>query len=152
MQQNTLDGMSGNISSNVSPNLIESTSKGDNWSRSNHDNLQELKKRILSQGFGIDNLSKIPFLPTLPPYGIHRTNQYPIVPPALPFDAFSAYIAQMTATANALHDPNAVAAAMATQIKKENSITPPPQQQSMNNRLSDDGEYFFFLFIHCFYL
>lgn len=127
--------MGGNVS-NISPNLIESTSKVDNWNRSNHDNLQELKNRILSHGFGVDSLAKNPFLPaTLPTY-LHRAAQYPIVPPALPFDAFSAYIAQMTATANALHDSNAVAAAMASQIKKEKSITPP-----LNHRLSDDGNY-----------
>lgn len=128
--------MGGNVSSNVSPNLIESTSKADNWNRLNHDNLQELKNRILSQGFGVDSLAKNPFLPGLPTH-LYRAAQYPIVPPALPFDAFSAYIAQMTATANAFNDSSAVAAAaaMASQIKKEKSITPP-----LNHRLSDDGK------------
>lgn len=100
--------------SNVSPNLIESTSKADNWNRLNHDGLQELKNRILTQGFGVDNLTatKNPFLPTLP--YLHRAAQFPLVPPSVPFDtaaAFSAYLAQMTATANAIHDSNAVAAA-----------------------------------------
>lgn len=92
-----------NSGANVSPSLIESTSKHDNWNRSNHDNLQELKNRILSQGFGVDNLTaKNPFLPNFP--YLHRA-QFPMVPPAVPFDTAAAfsYLAQMTATANALH-------------------------------------------------
>lgn len=97
----------------MSPNLIESTSKAENWNRLNVDGLQELKNRILSHGYGVDNLTtKNPFLPTLP--YLHRAAQFPIVPPSVPFDtaaAFSAYLAQMTATANAIHDSNAVAAA-----------------------------------------
>lgn len=113
----------------MSPSLLESTSKPDNWNRMNLENLQELKNRIFSQGFGVDNLTaKNPFLPTLP--YLHRAAQFPIVPPTVPFDTAAAfsYLAQMTATANAIHsmpDSNAVAAAMASQIKKEKSITPP---------------------------
>lgn len=136
--QNTLDGMTSNTGPNVSPNLLESPSKPD-WNRLSLDNLQELKNRIFSQGFGVDGglaAAKNPFLPTLP--YLHRAAQFPIVPPAMPFDTAAAfsYLAQMTATANAIHsmpDSNAaVAAAMAaSQIKKEKSITPP-----LNHRLA----------------
>lgn len=129
---------SSNTGPNVSPNLLESSAKPD-WNRLSLENLQELKNRIFSQGFGVDSLTaaaKNPFLPTLP--YLHRAAQFPIVPPAMPFDTAAAfsYLAQMTATANAIHsmpDSNAaVAAAMAaSQIKKEKSITPP-----LNHRLA----------------
>lgn len=146
--QNTLDGMASNAGSNISPNLLESASKPD-WNRLSLENLQELKNRIFQQGFGVDSLtSKNPFLPGLP--YLHRAAQFPIVPPTVPFDTAAAfsYLAQMTATANAIHsmpDSNAVAAAMASQIKREKSITPPinhrhtasatpsPSQQSYDN-------------------
>lgn len=121
--------MTGNSGSNMSPNLLESTSKPD-WNRLSLENLQELKNRIFSQGYGVESLTaKNPFLPTLP--YLHRAAQFPIVPQTVPFDTAAAfsYLAQMTATANAMHsmpDSNAVAAAMAaSQIKKEKSITPP---------------------------
>lgn len=128
--------MTSNTGPNVSPNLLESAAKPD-WNRLSLENLQELKNRIFSQGFGVDNMTaKNPFLPTLP--YLHRAAQFPIVPPAMPFDTAAAfsYLAQMTATANAIHsmpDSNAaVAAAMAaSQIKKEKSITPP-----LNHRLA----------------
>lgn len=128
--------MANNTGPNISPNLLESSSKPD-WNRLSLENLQELKNRIFSQGFGVDSLAaKNPFLPTLP--YLHRAAQFPIVPPAMPFDTAAAfsYLAQMTATANAIHsmpDSNAaVAAAMAaSQIKKEKSITPP-----LNHRLA----------------
>lgn len=134
--QNTLDGMAGNAGPNVSPNLLETASKPE-WNRMSLENLQELKNRIFSQGFGVDGLAaaKNPFLPTLP--YLHRAAQFPMVPPAMPFDTAAAfsYLAQMTATANAIHsmpDSNVVAAAMAaSQIKKEKSITPP-----LNHRLA----------------
>lgn len=146
-QQNTLDGMAGNAGSNVSPNMLETASKPD-WNRMSSENLQELKNRLFSQGFGVDNITaKNPFLPLS---YLHRAPQFQIVPPTVPFDAAAAfsYLAQMTATANAMHsmpDSNAVAAAMASQIKKEKSITPPlnhrhaasatpsPSQQSYDN-------------------
>lgn len=130
--------MASNTGPNVSPNLLESSSKQPDWNRLSLDNLQELKNRIFSQGFGVDGLAaaKNPFLPTLP--YLHRAAQFPIVPPAMPFDTAAAfsYLAQMTATANAIHsmpDSNAaVAAAMAaSQIKKEKSITPP-----LNHRMA----------------
>lgn len=129
--QNTLDGMTNNTGtgSNVSPNLLDGPSKPD-WNRLSLENLQELKNRIFSQGFGVDSLTaaKNPFLSTLP--YLHQAAQFPIVPPTVPFDTAAAfsYLAQMRATANAIHsmpDTNAVAAAMASQIKKEKSITPP---------------------------
>lgn len=129
--------MTGNAGSNISPNLLESTSKPD-WNRLSLENLQELKNRIFSQGYGVESLSaKNPFLPTLP--YLHRAAQFPMVPPTVPFDTAAAfsYLAQMTATANAMHsmpDSNAVAAAMASQIKKEKSITPP-----LNHRLSSSA-------------
>lgn len=127
--------MASNTGPNVSPSLLESTSKPD-WNRLSLENLQELKNRIFSQGFGVESLTaKNPFLPTLP--YLHRAAQFPIVPPSVPFDTAAAfsYLAQMTATANAIHsmpDSNAVAAAMAaSQIKKEKSNSPP-----LNHRLA----------------
>lgn len=135
--QNTLDGMQSNTGSNLSPNLLENASKPE-WNRLSLDSLQELKNRIFSQGLGgVEGLTaKNPFLPGLP--YLHRAAQFPIVPPSVPFDTAAAfsYLAQMTATANAIHsmpDSNAaVAAAMAaSQIKKEKSITPP-----LNHRMA----------------
>lgn len=69
----------------------------------NQDSFQELKNRILTQSLSVDSLSaKNPFLPHFPymPRG-----QFPIVPPAVAFDTAAAfsYLAQITATANALH-------------------------------------------------
>lgn len=135
-------GNASNAGSNVSPNLLETTSN-----RMTLEHLAELKNRLFSQGFGDNVPAKNPFLPLT---YLHRAPQFPIVPATVPFDAAAAfsYIAQMTATANAMHsmpDSNAVAAAMASQIKKEKSNTPPlnhrhaasatpsPSQQSYDN-------------------
>lgn len=119
-------GSSGNAS-NVSPNLIESTSKIDNWNRPMHEAVQELKNRFSAQYQpNIDALAnKNSFLSTLS--YMHRP-QYPIVPP-VPFDtaaAFSAYLAQMTATA--LND------SATTTIKIEKSATPPLNHLSTSVR------------------
>lgn len=98
-----MDGMNNSGEACLSPNSIENA-KLDNWNRMiNQDNLLELKNRILSQTLGVDQMSaKNPFLPHFPylPRG-----QFPIVPPTVSFDTAAAfsYLAQITATANALH-------------------------------------------------
>ncbi|XP_055317303.1 transcription factor SOX-6 isoform X2 [Sitodiplosis mosellana] len=144
IRRNTLDGMTGNAGPNMSPNLLESTSKPD-WNRLSLENLQELKNRIFSQGYGVESLAaKNPFLPTLP--YLHRAAQFPIVPQTVPFDTAAAfsYLAQMTATANAMHsmpDSNAVAAAMASQIKKEKSITPPLNHRHASSATPSPSSY-----------
>lgn len=88
----------------LSPNSIENAAKLDNWNRlMNQDSLQELKNRILTQSLGVDSLTaKNPFLPHFP---YMARGQFPIVPPAVTFDTAAAfsYLAQITATANALH-------------------------------------------------
>lgn len=99
-----MDGMNNSGEACLSPNSIENAAKMDNWNRMiNQDNLLELKNRILSQTLGVDQMSaKNPFLPHFPylPRG-----QFPIVPPTVTFDTAAAfsYLAQITATANALH-------------------------------------------------